>query len=171
DRYRGMPTGHVEVNCSLLFLLGVMVIHGHLLVSDVQVFVHTPLEEMYPGRHFTPDGHMVGSLGEAITSEWYGLRLFKAAYPIHDGVAPDGRLVQVKATQGNKIGINEKPDYLIVLKMHRDGTFEEIYNGPGEPAWDAAGEALKTGQRPLSLTKLRGLNSEVLPEQRIPTLD
>jgi hypothetical protein len=24
------------------------------------------LEAMFPGRHFTPDGHMVGSIGEAI---------------------------------------------------------------------------------------------------------
>jgi hypothetical protein len=24
------------------------------------------LETMFPGRHFTPDGHMIGSLGEAL---------------------------------------------------------------------------------------------------------
>ena len=24
------------------------------------------LEELYPGRHFTPDGHMVGSIGEVL---------------------------------------------------------------------------------------------------------
>ena len=23
------------------------------------------LEQMFPGRHFTPDGHLVGSIGEA----------------------------------------------------------------------------------------------------------
>lgn len=128
------------------------------------------LENMYPGRRFTPDGHMVGSLGEAIASERYGLELFKPSYPVHDGVSPEGRLVQVKATQGSKIGINEKPDYLIVLRMCKDGIFEEIYNGPGEAVWNAAGGVLKTGQRPISLTKLRALNTEVDPEQRIPVL-
>jgi len=27
------------------------------------------LEEKYPGRRFTPDGHLVGSLGEVIAAE------------------------------------------------------------------------------------------------------
>ncbi|HIR43130.1 MAG TPA: hypothetical protein IAB86_07080, partial [Candidatus Aphodovivens avicola] len=31
------------------------------------------LEDMHPGRHFTPDGHMVGSIGEVIAAEEYGL--------------------------------------------------------------------------------------------------
>lgn len=129
------------------------------------------LEEIYPGRRFTPDGHMVGSLGEAIASERYGLTLFKPSHPVHDGFAPDGKLVQVKATQSNKIGINEKPDYLIVLHMDKDGEFVEVYNGPGEPVWNAAGKALKTGQRPISLTKLRKLNEAVEPDERIQVLN
>ena len=33
------------------------------------------LETKHPGRHFTPDGHMVGSLGEAYAEETYGLTL------------------------------------------------------------------------------------------------
>lgn len=27
------------------------------------------LEALYPGRHFTPDGHMVGSIGEVLVAE------------------------------------------------------------------------------------------------------
>lgn len=26
------------------------------------------LEEMFPGRHFTPDGHLVGSIGECLAA-------------------------------------------------------------------------------------------------------
>jgi hypothetical protein len=26
------------------------------------------LEEIFPGRHFTPDGHLVGSLGESLAA-------------------------------------------------------------------------------------------------------
>ena len=51
------------------------------------------LEAMYPGRRFTPDGHMVGSLGEVVAAEMHGLELFEASHPIHDAVAPDGKLV------------------------------------------------------------------------------
>ncbi|WP_251158233.1 DUF6998 domain-containing protein [Caniella muris] len=37
------------------------------------------LGALYPGRHFTPDGHMVGSLGEVVAAEHYGLKLFTAS--------------------------------------------------------------------------------------------
>lgn len=140
------------------------------IIKDIYASV-ARLEEIYPGRHFTPDGHMVGSLGEVIASGRYGLTLFEPSHPVHDGYAQDGRLVQVKVTQGGKIGINEKPDYLIVLKMDKNGEFEEIYNGPGEPVWDAAGSVQKTGQRPISLSRLRDLNSQVQPQDRIPTIN
>jgi hypothetical protein len=30
---------------------------------------------MFPGRHFTPDGHMVGSFGEALAAHHYGIEL------------------------------------------------------------------------------------------------
>ena len=126
------------------------------------------LEQMYPGRHFTPDGHMVGSLGEAVASERYGLELFIASSPVHDGKAPDGRQVQIKTTQGNKIGISENPDFLIVLKMGEDGSFEEVYNGPGVQVWNACGPIQKTGQRSITLAKLRALNAEVPDGKRIP---
>ena len=128
------------------------------------------LEALYPGRRFTPDGHMVGSLGEAVAAERYGIDLFEPSHPVHDGRAPDGRLVQIKATQSVKVGINEEPDYMIVLRMGRDGSFEEVYNGPGGTVWNAAGKMLKTGQRPISLSKLRKLNIEVPPGERIPAV-
>ena len=113
------------------------------------------LEEMYPGRHFTPDGHMVGSIGEVIAAEEYGLELFEASHPVHDARAQDGKLVQIKATQGDRIAIGERPEYLIVLKINRDGSFEEVYNGPGDIAWSLVGKRQKTGQCHVSLAKLR----------------
>lgn len=33
------------------------------------------LEAMFPGRPFTPDGHMVGSLGECLVADAYNLKL------------------------------------------------------------------------------------------------
>jgi hypothetical protein len=33
----------------------------------------TELEKMFPGRHFTPDGQMVGSIGEAIAAYHYSI--------------------------------------------------------------------------------------------------
>src|SRR5580700_8525568 len=34
------------------------------------------LEAMFPGRPFTPDGHMVGSLAECFAEYFYGLKLY-----------------------------------------------------------------------------------------------
>lgn len=128
------------------------------------------LEEMYPGRHFTPDGHMVGSLGEVYAAKRYGLKLFEASHPVHDALSIDGRLVQIKATQGSKIALSEEPDYLIVLKIKQDGSFREVYNGPGYCVWNACGKMQKTGQRQISLSKLCALDTAVLLEEKIKTL-
>jgi hypothetical protein len=35
------------------------------------------LESQYPGRKFTPDGHMVGSIGEVFTAEALGLHTLR----------------------------------------------------------------------------------------------
>lgn len=126
------------------------------------------LEEMYPGRHFTPDGHMVGSIGEVIAAEEYGLELFEASHPVHDAKTKDGKLVQIKATQGDRIAISECPEYLIVLRINRDGGFEEVYNGSGDIAWSLVGKRQKTGQRQVSLAKLRAAMVDIPECDRLP---
>ena len=128
------------------------------------------LEDAYPGRHFTPDGHLVGSLGEVYAAERYGLELFEASCPVHDAKAPDGRLVQIKATQGDRIAISECPDFLIVLHITKNGDFEEIYNGPGKPVWDMRGKPQKTSQFQIALSKLVDADRDVPQEKRIPGL-
>ena len=42
------------------------------------------LEELFPGRHYTPDGHMIGSIGEVLAAYCYGLTLFEASKETHD---------------------------------------------------------------------------------------
>ena len=125
------------------------------------------LEEMFPGRHYTPDGHMIGSIGEALAASCYGLTLFEASAQTHDAQAPDGRLVQIKATQIDRISISSEPEWLIVLEIHKDGTFSEVYNGPGKLAWEQCGKMQKNGQRPISLARLRNLQTEVPVSDRL----
>jgi hypothetical protein len=126
------------------------------------------LEALFPGRKFTPDGHLVGSLGEVIAAHRYGLKLYPASTFAHDGVAPNGQCVEVKVTQGTSVALRAKPDHLIVLHLAQSGGATEVYNGPGSLAWDRCGSVQKNGQRPISLFQLRKLMSEVLPEHRIP---
>jgi len=114
------------------------------------------LEEMFPGRHFTPDGHMVGSLGEAFASYYYGVNLMAASTKGYDGVV-NNRKVQIKATQTDRISISSNPDQLMVLQLKNDGSFAEIYNGPGDLVWRlVSGKKLpKNGQYQIALSKLK----------------
>ena len=89
------------------------------------------LEHCYPGRKFTIDGHLVGSIGEVIVAEHYGLDLLPNSTKTHDARTNDGKMVQIKATQVKGIAISSEPDYLIVIRLLSDGSWEEIYNGPG----------------------------------------
>ncbi len=119
------------------------------------------LENSYPGRKFTIDGHLVGSIGEVIVAEHYGLDLLPNSTETHDAISTEGKYVQIKATQINRIAISSEPDYLIVIKLFSNGSWEEVYNGPGKSVWDNDGKVQKNGQRPISLSKLRSLMSSV----------
>lgn len=126
------------------------------------------LEHHFPGRKFTPDGHLVGSLGEVLAAYYYDLELLTASAERHDARARDGRMVQVKATQGQSVALRSEPDHLLVLSLLRDGTVDEIYNGPGNLPWGRIGSPQKNGQFPLSLGTLRKLMAFVAPEARLP---
>lgn len=125
------------------------------------------LEDLFPGRHYTPDGHIIGSIGEALAASYYNLELFPASEETHDAKAPDGRLVQIKATQINRVALSSEPEWLLVLKIHKDGTFSEEYNGPGKLAWEHCGKLQKNGQRPISLAKLRELQTAIPQSDRL----
>jgi len=126
------------------------------------------LEAYFPGRRFTPDGHLVGSIGEVIAAYRYGLELFPASVKAHDAKTKEGRLVQIKATQRTSVGLRSQPEHLLVLRILRNGESVEVYNGPGELAWENAGTRQKNGQRPISLAKLKELMKRVPNENRLP---
>src|SRR6266404_6514787 len=93
------------------------------------------LEAMFPGLQFPPDGQMIDSLGKALVAYHYGITLHPAAKSEHDGSA-DGRHVQIRTTQADTITIRGEPSYLIAIRLSKDGTFEEVFNGPGANVWN-----------------------------------
>jgi hypothetical protein len=126
------------------------------------------LEEMFPGRHFTPDGHMVGSIGEALASHYYGIRLHRSGNPVFDGTV-DGKQVQIKATQRDSVDLKGGEGQLLVLKIRSSGEFDEVYNGDASRVWKALSHRKRTkaGEVAVTINQLRKLNREVRPEERI----
>ena len=127
------------------------------------------LEKTYPGRHFTLDGHLVGSMGEVLAEYYYGVELFPASTPKHDGRV-NGKDVQIKATQRDVVLLGEEPDYLLVLYLANTGAVFEVYNGPGKLAWDSVENSDKRGYKHLRINKLMELDSLVKDEERIPQI-
>jgi hypothetical protein len=126
------------------------------------------LEAMFPGRPFTPDGHMVGSLAECFAEFYYGLNLYTCSHQGHDANV-EGCNVEIKATQRGRVALRSGPERLLVFLIFRDGSFEEIYNGPGAPVWARfEGKAKPSnGQFQVGLAELRRLMKNVPQDQQL----
>jgi len=127
------------------------------------------LEALFPGRHFTPDGHMVGSIGECLVAEAYGLTLMTASNQGFDAVDGQNRQIEIKATQGRTVAFRSEPEFVIVIQIHTDGTYSEIYNGPGSKVWELFENRARpsNGQFQVSVNKLKALNALVDSKDRI----
>jgi hypothetical protein len=128
------------------------------------------------GRAFTPDGHLVGSIGEVLAANAYGLELERPSATGCDATRK-GRRIEIKATFGTRVAFrsHEKDhaiDHCVVPKLDRMGTFEEIYNGPAKPIFDKL--SIRTlpsnGQRAITLAQLKSLNSQVPCAARLPRI-
>lgn len=126
-------------------------------------------EEMFPERHFTPDGHMVGSLGEVLVADSYDLELMPASNKGYDAMSRCGKEVEIKCTQSKRVAFRSCSQAVIVIQLKKDGTFEEVYNGSGARVWlEFEGKTRPSnGQFSISLTKLRSLNLEASPSERV----
>lgn len=126
------------------------------------------LERMFPGRKFTLDGHLVGSIGEVVAAYIFDLDLNPASTQGHDAKSADGRDVEIKLTQGSGVAIRHEPEHLIVLHRPKGGPMRVVFNGPGSIAWSAAGTMQRNGQRPISLSRLSRLAEIVPADDRLP---
>lgn len=117
------------------------------------------LGKRYPGRPFTPDGHLIGSIGEVVAAEVFGLQLYGPGKATHDAYDENGD-VQIKFTSGRHVSMYSCCDRLLVIRLVTPEEAEVVYDGPGAPAWKQAGSLQKNGQRKISLAKLRAIAAE-----------
>ncbi|MBA6067553.1 DUF6998 domain-containing protein [Pseudomonas mosselii] len=129
------------------------------------------LQAAYPGKPFTLDGRLVGDIGEVVASLAYRLTLNDGLTKHHDAVCDAGRNVQIKTTFGTTLTfpVHHVPDYYLGIRMNRDGTFEEVYNGPGYLIQQqlAGRRPTRTGLHGNLMAMLRRLNGTVAEQDRI----
>jgi hypothetical protein len=130
------------------------------------------LQNTYPKKRFTLDGRLVGDLGEILAESAYTIDLYSGTHKYHDAATPDGKQVQIKATMKNSLSFptDHTPDYYLGIQINNDGSFTEIFNGPGP----VAAKAIKNRKRPktnlhsISINALKHLNKQVNLRDRIP---
>ena len=126
------------------------------------------LENRFPGKKFTLDGHLLGSMGEVLAEYYYQIKPYRNSAKTHDGEV-DGKRVQVKITQGDSVDINDVPDYLLVLFLNKkDGSVYEVYNGPC--GWLRDCKRTKNGWYSRTLNKLVELDKSISDDCRIESV-
>jgi len=138
-----------------------------------EIFRLTRQLEEWHGRRFSPDGHLLGSIGEVVGAALFDLDLLPPSNRGHDARWKD-KFVEIKLTAGkNGVAIRHEPQYLIVLRLSENRGVETIYNGPGVIPWNVASQNGRrnkpsNGQYQISLSKLKTLDAIVLLKDRVP---
>ncbi len=127
------------------------------------------LRETFPHRAFTIDGRLVGDIGEIIAEIDYDLVLDDVQRPGHDAVTRDGREVQIKATFKDTLTFKTVPDLYLGFRLYRDGSYEEVYNGPGARIHERFSTRSGIGEKLLSfpVAELQLLNRLVAASDRV----
>ena len=143
----------------------------HQAIREMLKIVES-LQDQYDKKKFTLDGRLVGDLGEILVEEDYDLVLYSGLAKHYDGETLDGRKVQIKTTMKNSLTfpVDHIPDYYIGIQIHPDGTYDEVFNGPGSIAGRAVKnrKPTKTNLHSITLSALKKLNRNVPERDRIP---
>lgn len=123
---------------------------------------------------FTFDGKLVGDLGEAIAHDVFGVDLIRGSTEAVDGIAPDGRTVQVKASGTGRgpafRNTSAVADHLLFFHLDfRECSAELIYNGPERLVRDLLPVTFNN-QRVIPVNQVREVSAMVLESQRLAPL-
>jgi hypothetical protein len=116
------------------------------------------LEAKFPGRPFTPDGHLVGSIGEVIAAKAFGegFKLMTPSTKGYDAVCSRRGDVQVKliGAKATRIALNGPCDHLVVFQICDPPTHARlVYDGPSDGLFESL-SGTPGRQRPISVTRL-----------------
>lgn len=106
------------------------------------------LKALAPEYKWTGIGNLLGDFGEYLAVKHYGLTKSAGGSTGYDAKTADGKTVQVKTNHGAKqIGFRGRADLMLVIHVHDNGEWEEIYYGDFAPVLNAS-----SGLHPLNRT-------------------
>lgn len=129
------------------------------------------LHQAFPHKAFTLDGRLVGDLGEVLVEQVYDLTLLEGLQKHYDAKTSDGRQVQIKATMKANVTfpVDHTPDHYLAVKIHPDGSIEEIFNGPGSMVRELikGRKNTKTNLHSIAIGALQKLQGQVTESQKV----
>lgn len=126
------------------------------------------------GREFeiskcTPDGHLLGAIGQIAAKMAFGLNFGSGMKEHNCTWSKKNQLinVQVRSTGRGSVALRKEPEYLIAFEISESGKIYLLYNGPGNFVWEIV-KKQKQPQKYASKNQLSIAQSEVNPKEQIP---
>ncbi|HRY36347.1 MAG TPA: hypothetical protein P5230_00490 [Candidatus Magasanikbacteria bacterium] len=124
------------------------------------------LHSVFPKKPFTPDGRIVGDIGEAIAEIYYCVEVDNKLRKDWDGTRTDlldleYREVQIKATTKEETYLKKPPHegILLVFKIHENGQWNCVYNGSIMAVWDSLNHKKDINGKIISFKELAKISS------------
>lgn len=95
------------------------------------------LGEAFGIKTCTPDGHLLGAIGQIAAKIAFGLE-FGSKIEEHNCTWSEGskkKDIQARCSGRGNIVLRAEPDHLIALEISEKGAIRLIYNGPGHYVW------------------------------------
>lgn len=117
----------------------------------------------------TPDGHLLGAIGQIAAKIAFGLEFGSFAAEHNASVTKDGKKIniQVRSTGRGTIALREEPEYLIAINISSNGELRLLYNGPGKYVWSLI-QQQKNSQKYASENRLSYAQQRVQSDQMLP---
>lgn len=116
------------------------------------------LRELAPEFKWAGMGNLLGDYGEYVCIKKYNLTKATAGADGYDARTADGKSVQIKTNHAAKmIGYRGEADLMLVIHVHNNGDFDEIYYGDFAPVKNASNFSRRDNKHTITITKLRRL--------------
>lgn len=88
------------------------------------------LKTLAPEFKWSGLGNLLGDFGELVATDYYQLNLAPRSSDGYDAVTQSGEKVQIKTNYASsQIGFRGEADLMLVIKVMKNGNWEEIYFG------------------------------------------